>query len=64
MTEPTTVRTPSQRSEFTEQTTADLRRAQEIRRLIGDPRVRVQVPTDGVAGEPTPPPAAKRYEIG
>jgi len=42
---------------------ADLRRAQELRRVLGDPRVRVQVPTES-DGEPPPTPAAKRYQTG
>jgi hypothetical protein len=42
----------------------DLRRAQELRRILGDPRRRVEVPTENTAGQPPITPAAKRYQIG
>jgi hypothetical protein len=43
---------------------SDLQRAQEIRRILGDPRVRVEVPTENDSEQPPPTPAAQRYEIG
>ena len=42
----------------------DLQRAQELRRVLGDPRVRVQVPTENDAGIPPTAPMAQRYQIG
>lgn len=45
-------------------TEADLQKALELRRLIGDPRVRVEVPTrDGSSHHPVSS-VAKRYSVG
>ena len=41
-----------------------LREAGELRRVIGDPRVRVEVPTDGPAAEHTDRLVNQRYHIG
>ena len=42
----------------------ELRKSQELWRLIGDPRVRVQVPTESEAAQPPPAPASQRYVTG
>jgi hypothetical protein len=42
----------------------DLRRARELRRVIGDPRVRVEVPTGPGPEERPMVPASRRYQIG
>jgi len=42
----------------------DLRRARALRRVLGDPRVRVQVPTEPEVDKPPAAPASKRYQSG
>ncbi len=44
--------------------TEDLRKVQELRRLLGDPRVRVEVPVSGGSAEKPDLPIAKRYKVG
>jgi hypothetical protein len=41
-----------------------LRRAQELRRIIGDQRVRVEVPTGTDRDERPMVPTSRRYQIG
>lgn len=48
----------------TDETGSAVRKAQELRRLIGDPRVRVEVPTTGPLDEQSALRIAKRYHIG
>lgn len=43
----------------------DLRKALELRRILGDPRTRIEVPTsNGTSNPPAPAPAGNRYESG
>jgi hypothetical protein len=49
---------------LTPQESEDLRRARELRRIIGDPRVRVEVPTGSDANERPVIPTSRRYQIG
>lgn len=42
----------------------ELRKAQELRRILGDPRRRVEVPTENGSDQPPPAPTATRYQIG
>jgi hypothetical protein len=40
---------------------SELQKAQELWRLLGDPRIRVQVPTENDAAQPSPALASQRY---
>jgi hypothetical protein len=42
----------------------ELRKAQDLWRLIGDPRIRVEVRTENDAKHPPPAPASQRYQTG
>ncbi len=53
-----------QRESVTALQASDFQRAQELRRVLGDPRVRVQVPTEGDGENPPPTPASQRYHTG
>jgi hypothetical protein len=49
---------------LTPQENDDLCRARELRRIIGDPRVCVEVPTGTGSDERPIIPASRRYQIG